>query len=251
MSTVLQLLTNYYEAVIESDRIYHENVNGGRLKFDSGDVVQKDSMLVKETISLRRQIAQLATECNLLKQENEKHKQLHKTQLALLESKLENARKLAPKPKCTTPDNGEEHRKEVHLLSPINKKSHEMVLEHGRVSKLSGATKMSPASQNEGLRNAISKNKPTLFDDDTNEFAENSHEASFLTSIKDKNKLANIVLPKESIASSSDAEDDNNVNDDNERHDANKNRETSRATQKKRRLIKKRIQRADTDSEST
>ncbi|SCV03620.1 LAME_0H11892g1_1 [Lachancea meyersii CBS 8951] len=249
MSTALQLLANYYEAVIESERIYYKYTKGGQPSVKTpgeiNDADNRDSMLVKETISLQRQITQSINECNLLKQENERQKQIHKTQIALLESKLENARKSSAKSK-ELPVEKIKRSNKVHLLSPIGKTHPEgNAPEPRNLSKaMTGALKSSSVDQNGGLRHAINKNKATLFDEDTNEFAENSHDASFLSSIKEKDKLADIVLPKEDLtASSSDADDKSNGK-------AN-HLENQQITQKKRRLIKKRIQRVDTDSENS
>ncbi|CUS23455.1 LAQU0S10e00760g1_1 [Lachancea quebecensis] len=239
MSTLLQLLVNYYESVIECERVYYEHVGCSKGQQES---TQRDSLLVKETISLQRQIAQLTAESNQQKRENERLKQVHKTQLALLESKLENARK-HPKPK--TPDGAtrrDKDPKSVHLLSPISKKKSEV----GESSNgIAGAHGTPSAGQSNGLRQAIYKNKPTLFDEDASEAAENSNEISFLTSIKGKDKLANIVLPKDTLDSSSDLEEESN-------DDANaaKKSPEPEQKQKKRRLTKKRIQRVDSDGEN-
>lgn len=242
MSTLLQLLANYYESVIECERIYYENVKCDR---NHTDLAQRDSLLVKETMSLQRQITQLSSECNMQKRENERIKQLHKTQIALLESKLDNARNNVTKPRTperATHSNRETDTKTVHLLSPISKKT-QKIKAGGKDLGAASAADLSSAGQNNGLRNAIYKNKPTLFDEDSRDLAENSHEVSFVTSIKDRDKLASIVLPKDSMESSSDLDDDE-IN----KKDVEKSPKVEQK-QKKRRLIKKRIQRVDTDSE--
>ncbi|SCU88795.1 LAFA_0E14598g1_1 [Lachancea sp. 'fantastica'] len=253
MSTTLQLLANYYEAVLESERIYYEHTSSSHSpseKYGNHKVEteNRDSMLVKETISLQRQIAQSIHECNILKQENERQKQIHKTQIALLESKLENARKNSAKSKEAAPtETTSENANKVHLLSPLGKEKQQSrtAPEPHNVGKaLTRAVKNIPADANGGLRQAISKNKGSLFDDDTNDIAENSHEASFLTSVKDKFKLADIVLPKENHlpASSSDSEDKSSAK--------NVPQDALPSPKRKRRLIKKRIQSVDTDSEN-
>ncbi|SCU94432.1 LADA_0G08504g1_1 [Lachancea dasiensis] len=254
MSTALQLLAQYYEAVIESDRIYHEHISSNLTTgADVNDEAQQDSILMKETISLQRQVTQLIAECNLLKQENEKHKQLHKTQIALMESKLENAKKRATKPKSTSPKDGPINTHKVQLLSPISKdklQGKEIVDSQG-VSKIAGALEMA-AKQNEGLRHAINKNMPTLFDDDTNDFAENSHEHSngnsFSHTVREKGKLNKVVLPRDNLPhSSSDTEEPKHSHD---RASINEAEGFPKAKQKKRRLIKKRVQTVETDSEN-
>ncbi|CEP64257.1 Lrs4p LALA0_S10e06062g [Lachancea lanzarotensis] len=249
MSTSLQLLANYYEAVLESERIYNEHSHDDHpLTKRSVDPENRDSMLVKETISLQRQVAQSIHECNVLKQENERQRQIHKTQIALLESKLDNARKNSAKSKegalAETVNGGSD---KVHLLSPLGKDKQQAKNppEPRNIGKaLARAVKNAPADLNGGLRQAISKNRGTLFDEDTNEMAENSQETSFLTSVKDKFKLADIVLPKDNHLSASSGDSDDKVG-------ANPvPQKNQQSPQRKRRLIKKRIQNVDTDSEN-
>nr|3N7N_E Chain E, Monopolin complex subunit LRS4 [Saccharomyces cerevisiae]3N7N_F Chain F, Monopolin complex subunit LRS4 [Saccharomyces cerevisiae] len=84
MTTLLQLLSNYYKAKLDSERIYNEYVQS-QYEFASLD---KPKKVVDETLFLQRQIAQLNKQLQLSFQENEKLLSVQKNQKALYQSKL-------------------------------------------------------------------------------------------------------------------------------------------------------------------
>lgn len=236
MSTLLQLLANYYESVIESERIYYNSTGGETGQQNKG--INSDSILAKETINLQRQITQLTTDLSLLKRQNDRLKELHKTQKAVLESKLDNAKKTISRLRHVStpePENVEPDKRKFHLLSPIQRCN-------GDGRKLEGANlEHSPASkQVTRLRHVISNGKQTLFDDDSEDVSNKTDDIIFVNSLKSKAMLANVVIPNDALS------------------DSDNDQTTSRGTQdnssaqkaKKRKLIRKRIQTAESESES-
>ena len=91
MTTLLQLLSNYYKAKLDSERIYNEYVQS-QYEFASLDKLNNNKgdpkKVVDETLFLQRQIAQLNKQLQLSFQENEKLLSVQKNQKALYQSKL-------------------------------------------------------------------------------------------------------------------------------------------------------------------
>ncbi|SCV01412.1 LAMI_0G11320g1_1 [Lachancea mirantina] len=241
MTTVLQLLAKYYDSVIKSEQIYSDYI---RTTESGSSVKDADSMFIKETISLKHQLAQLITDLNQEKRENERLRELHKTQIAFLESKLDSAKRNISKLKDQNPDtNGDDNNdknskalkrtsgksnetsalaNKFHLLSPINRGSTR--------SEAMDETDPLPKKAPSGLRQAIYNRHQTLFDDDTNDGADKTDEFSFMNSIKHRGKLAELQIPDGKLPSSS-------GNDETELPGPEPE------VQKKRKLIRKRIHR--------
>lgn len=188
MTTLLQLLSNYYKAKLESERIYNEYVQS-QYEFASSDNLNNDKdnqfskKVVDETLFLQRQIAQLNKQLQLSFQQNEKLLNVQKNQKALYQSKLSNKDALIDDLKLKlkveqisvnmekTPSiNSDEqrdnvkppHKPTIHLLSPIVNRD-----------KIKNQTKDqnnnepdSPISKrkSKGLRSLLSSGKNTIFD---------------------------------------------------------------------------------------
>ncbi|SCW02793.1 LAFE_0F14400g1_1 [Lachancea fermentati] len=233
MATIAQLLSIYYESVIECERLYYRHLEAqkGHANNDSSE-----SLLAKETINLQRQVAQLTADLNIQKRETERIKELHKTQRALFESKLENAKKTISKLKRSGAEIeddkdacAENQQAKFHLLSPINRQT-----SFGNGNDAVAGTPS--GKQHRGLRHAITNGNPTLFDEDTTDLADKTEEAAFIESLKSRDKLAEIVLPTSRLSSSGD--------------DIQSDKAVTQKPQKKRRLIRKRIERTEMDMES-
>ncbi|CAI1857054.1 hypothetical protein SEUBUCD646_0B05410 [Saccharomyces eubayanus] len=188
MTTLLQLLSNYYKAKLESERIYNEYVQS-QYEFASSDNLNnnKDNQfskkVVDETLFLQRQIAQLNKQLQLSFQQNEKLLNVQKNQKALYQSKLSNKDTLIDDlklklkvekipinrertPSITSDEQRDNlkspHKPTIHLLSPIVNRD-----------KIKNQTKDqnnnepdSPISKrkSKGLRSLLSSGKNTIFD---------------------------------------------------------------------------------------
>ncbi|AAS53009.2 AER329Cp [Eremothecium gossypii ATCC 10895] len=159
MSTALQLLADYYESVIRCEEIYIEFISGlGPNKTKSGQ--QSGSVATEETISLKKQIEQLVSDSVKQRQEIEKLRELNKTQRAVLESKLETAKKQVARATGSANAGGaraddggaaqEEGGAGFHLLSPLRR--------GGRRASGGGA------GARAGLRLALDAGNETIFD---------------------------------------------------------------------------------------
>lgn len=163
MGTPLQLVAEYYQSVIKCEKIFRTNAKQNDL---SG------LMLTRENISLRNQVQQLTLDLQLKKEELDNAKKLHKTQKALLESKLENAKAAVKKQTTQSSESGSEEieRVKFHLLSPIqNERSKSFEKQPSR------------------LRQVIDRNQATLFDDETDDTANRTDDILFLNSLKPNN----------------------------------------------------------------
>lgn len=165
MSSALQLVSEYYQSVIKCDRIYFEALDEPQ--------TSSELLLSRENISLRNQVQQLTMEVTLKKEELESAKQIHKTQRALLESKLDNAkstiRKLSGRDDSTEP---ESEKVKFHLLSPLQSGKSDVT--ERRVSK---------------LRHVIDQGKATLFDDETDDTANRTDDVLFVNSLRTNNDI--------------------------------------------------------------
>ncbi|CAI4038293.1 hypothetical protein SMKI_04G6350 [Saccharomyces mikatae IFO 1815] len=193
MTTLLQLLSNYYKAKLDSERIYNEYVQSqyefaSLVKSNNNRDDQHPKKTVDETLFLQRQIAQLNKQLQLSFQENEKLSNVQKNQKALYQSKLSSKDTLIDDLKLKlkveqipvdrhskekTPSTGSNEQQHgvrtagpsnprIHLLSPIvnrdkiyNQKKHQ-----------SGNEPDSPTSKrkSKGLRSLLSSGKNTIFD---------------------------------------------------------------------------------------
>ncbi|EJS42149.1 lrs4p [Saccharomyces arboricola H-6] len=191
MTTLLQLLSNYYKAKIDSERIYNEYVQSqyefaslGKMNSNKDDLLSKK--VVDEALFLQRQIAQLNKQLQLSFQENEKLFNVQKNQKALYQSKLTNKDALINDLKLklkveqisinkndseNTPTafNNQLHgvkaahisKPTIHLLSPIVNRD-----EIKNQSKDRNNEPDSPISKrkSKGLRSLLSSGKNTIFD---------------------------------------------------------------------------------------
>lgn len=160
MATPLQLVSEYYQSVIKSERLLNANVKH--------NIDQSDLSLTRENISLRNQVQQLTIDLNLKKQELENSKQLHKTQKALLESKLEHAKNSIKK--LSGEEDTKQDRVKFHLLSPI---------QHEKAQKYE--------SHPSRLKQVIDQGQATLFDDETDDTANRTDDVLFVNSLKTNN----------------------------------------------------------------
>ncbi|QLL30757.1 hypothetical protein HG536_0A05720 [Torulaspora globosa] len=255
MSTLVQLLATYYKAVLESERIYYENVNiyASPSTGTNSSGSDSSSRVVEEMFLLQRQVSQLTAEIQSLRRENDDLKSLQATHKALMESKLNNSKKIIEKLKreqrndqaaasnesATTPPPAKLRKKQApfHLLSPMNSR------------KLDGRTQNNAneaTSQPTRLRYVLKGGHQTLFDGDQtmeNLSADRSEEAIFVNSLKHKDELANIVLPSDALS-------------DNDGTQAPGKLKKSQpalggvdVSKRKRKLIRKRIQTANSDND--
>lgn len=251
MSTLIQLLTNYYKSVITSDRIYYDHTNHGIMNhrdlppINGNGSSNSSSGSEREMLLLQRQVHQLTGELQRQSHENDSLKELQKTQRALMESKLNNCKKTIERLKKQsnnnvvnkdTVENGDEggqlKRREQHLLSPLP----------GRKLEGVGKTK--------GLRRALKSRQHTLFDDDDDDYtrdgtADRINDVNFVGSIRqtggkddnnnngDGDKLAQAIITSAGISE--------------EEEDEQKQEE--KPLNKKRKLARKRIQKVNPDSE--
>lgn len=254
MATLAQLLATYYKAVLESERIYYENVNlyasPSRDTNSSGS--ESSSRVVEEMFLLQRQVVQLTAEIQSLRRENDDLKALQATHKALMESKLNNSKKMIEKLKreqrlsqvvpsqrsSRTPppaDLGKKGRAPFHLLSPLNARK----LDN---TKIQGHNEPQPTR----LRSVLTSSRQTLFDGDLtldNISADGTDEVLFVNSLKHKDQIANMVLPSDSLS-----DDDKPVT-----HTKQKVLMPSvgdlGVSRRKRKLARKRIQTATSDND--
>lgn len=257
MSTLAQLLANYYKTVIESERIYHENVNlyASPSRATSSSSSDSSSRVVEEMFLLQRQVGQLTAEIQSLRRENDNLKGLQATHKALMESKLNNSKKVIEKLKkeqrtnhpvpskesATTPPPAKLQKgrqAHFHLLSPMNARR----VEGGRVQN--HATESEP--QPTRLRSVLKGSHQTLFDGDQtldNLSADRTDEVIFVNSLRRKDDLANINLPSEAL---SDDEESQILVKQNALKPAAADAGVSK---RKRKLARKRIQTANSDND--
>lgn len=257
MSTPLQLLANYYRNVQESERIYHENVQ--LYASPSGDSAsastESSSRVVEEMFLLQRQVSHLTAEIQSLSRENDKLKGLQATHKALMESKLNNSKKIIDKLRKDQQDNKSAPSKDLrgtppptelpkkgqapfHLLSPLNMRKIDGAAKHDHIS---GAS-----SKPIGLRQVLTGSHQTLFDGDQtfeNVSADRTDDVLFVNSIKHKDELAKVVLPSEALSE----DDDSQVQA--KRALPKRTVPSGRGVTKKRKLIRKRIQTVNSDNE--
>ncbi|KAG0671608.1 hypothetical protein C6P45_000099 [Maudiozyma exigua] len=193
MSSVLQLLVDYYKAVLESNRIYNEsqqtyitenNKKDDDTRANSGNIAPK---IANETLLLQRQLTDLTSQLQDLKRKNESLQEQQKSYKALSESKivkfkktiesLKRRQRSANNNKKKKMVNGEERSSEdeyvteenesdkkkfdYHLLSPVAKRG----LKRGlKISNGSGNNTNN--SNNNGSR------KGTIFDSKKETFSE-------------------------------------------------------------------------------
>lgn len=256
MSTLLQLLANYYRNVLESERIYRENVQlyASPSQDSASTGSDTSSRVVQEMFLLQRQVSLLTAEIQSLSRENDRLKSLQATHKALMESKLNNSKKLIDKLKKEQldnqkipnkqsrstpppPDQSRKTKASFHLLSPLNAR------------KLNGAKFDNTHNTNPktaGLRQVLNGDHRTLFDGDhtlENLSADRTDDILFMNSIKHKDKLAKVVLPTGALS-------------DDEDHHGNKDSKlpklpvaSSKSVTKKRKLARKRIQTVNSDNE--
>lgn len=236
MSTLLQLLANYYESVVTSERIYYQSVNRGRfngqgLSSSNSGGSNSSGGSEREMLLLQRQVHQLTSELQRQSHENDTLKELQKAQRALMESKLNNCKKTIERLKKQNYGksvNGNEiegngqgklKKREQHLLSPLI----------GRKLEGVGKTK--------GLRRALTSGQQTLFDDENDDddrdgTTDHINDVNFVGSIRragDKSgKLTQAIITSDGISYDEEQEKPQN---------------------KKRKLARKRVQNVGTDSE--
>lgn len=237
MSTLLQLLANYYQSVVSSELLYYQHVNRGSLNNPTSDGSDKNGGInssngsEREMLLLQRQVHQLTSELQRQSHENDTLKELQKTQRALMESKLNNCKKTIGRLKkqhyekslngdaIEEVGGGQLKKREQHLLSPLV----------GRKLEGVGKTK--------GLRKALTSGQQTLFDDgndgddDRDGTADRINDVNFVGSIKraggKNNSMAQAVITSDGIS----------------------DKEQEKPLSKKRKLTGKRIQNVSTDSE--
>lgn len=236
MSTLLQLLANYYQSVVSSELLYYQHINRGNLNnptsngSDKKGGINSSNGSEREMLLLQRQVHQLTSELQRQSHENDTLKELQKAQRALMESKLNNCKKTIGRlrkqhyEKSLNGDaieevgGGQLKKREQHLLSPLV----------GRKLEGVGKTK--------GLRRALTSGQQTLFDDgndddDRDGTVDRINDVNFVGSIKraggKNNRLAQAVITSAGIS----------------------DREQEKPLNKKRKLTSKRIQNVSTDSE--
>lgn len=157
MGTPLQLVAEYYQSVLKCERIFNNNVRQNDLS---------DLVLARENISLRNKVQQLSLDLQLKQEELDSAKKLHKTQKALLESKLENTKSNLKK-LSSEAGSEETERVKFHLLSPIqNERTKSFEREPSR------------------LRQVLDRGHMTLFDDETDDTANRTDDVLFLNSLR-------------------------------------------------------------------
>ncbi|QLG72810.1 hypothetical protein HG535_0D05190 [Zygotorulaspora mrakii] len=248
MTTLVQLLANYYKSVVESERIYYENVIRKSVTSDTSDkeLREPSPRMLQEMLLLQRQIGQLTVEIQVLRKENDTLKELQKTQRALMESKLNNCKKTIEKLKKNGKDELSEQRNSnlqerdranFHLLSPLNVRTLDGVSTQNHYANSNGR----PTS----LRHVITNKQQTLFDgDDSREnlSADRLEDVAFVNSLKNRGELAKIVLPSDGLS----------VNDDSVAKSTSTSLQSLSGRQlgnKKKRLARKRIKTGDSESD--
>lgn len=249
MSTLLQLLANYYKSVIESERLYYDNANKqpNVSVISSTETAETSHRMAQEMLMLQRQVGNLTVELQALAKENDTLKELQKTQKALMESKLNNCKKTIEKLKTVNQaslsgaDSGgagtKSDRVSFHLLSPLN------------VRTLDGVSRQNhhvhSSNKPTGLRHVIMNGQPTLFDgDDSTDdpSLENLDDVVTINFIKNKDKLANIVLPKD-LSENEDSQDRSNSA-------SFRNLKNLKPGKKRRKLARNRVKTGHSESES-
>ena len=194
MSSVLQLLVDYYKAVLESDRIYNEAIRTDPINEEpkeiSGNIAPK---IANETLLLQRQLTDLTSQLQDLKRKNEALQEQQKSYKALNESKIakfkrtiESLKKknVPPKKKkkkgdediesedaedqYVTDDNESDKKKfDYHLLSPVAKRGLKRAL------KISNGNRDNSISSSNNNNNSNSSNKKgTIFDSKKETFSD-------------------------------------------------------------------------------
>lgn len=200
MSGILQLLVDYYKAVLESNRIYNESqqthITDTNNKNDdvdtrenSGNIAPK---IANETLLLQRQLMDLTSQLQDLKRKNESLLEQQKSYKALSESKIVKFKKTieslkrrqkSPNKKKKMMTNGEERSSEdeyvtdenesdkkkfdYHLLSPVAKRG----LKRGlKISNGSGNN----TNHNKNSNNNNGSRKGTIFDSKKETFSEDN-----------------------------------------------------------------------------
>ncbi|CAI4059277.1 hypothetical protein SKDZ_04G6320 [Saccharomyces kudriavzevii ZP591] len=229
MTTLLQLLSNYYKAKLDSERIYNEYIQS-QYEFASLEKLNNNKSpskkVVDETLFLQRQIAQLNKQLQISFQENEKQQNIQKNQRALYQSKLSSKdafiddlklklkvgqisvdkadRETAPSTASNEQLNGvkEAHisRPTIHLLSPIVNRD----TSKNQTKDRNGNEPDSPITKrkSKGLRSLLSSGKNTIFDsisknldDEINENASMRHDTAS-SKIADKSTSVSPLLRK-------------------------------------------------------
>lgn len=256
MSTLLQLLANYYKSVVESEHIYYDSVNlyTSPSKGSSTGSSEASSRVVEEMLLLQRQVSQLTADIQMVHRENDRLKDVQKTQRALMESKLNNSKKIIEKLKkekdrdpnnlkssSNTPPPVQLKKREqlnFHLLSPLNARKLEGAAKQDAIGDIPSSAKRSTR-----LRQVLNSGHQTLFDDDEtteNLSGERTDDVVFINSLKYRDKLAKIILPSEGLS-------DNEASQEGTSTATTLNRD--QGGQKKRKLARKRIQTVHTDNE--
>ncbi|AET39167.1 Lrs4p Ecym_4088 [Eremothecium cymbalariae DBVPG len=258
MSTALQTLANYYESVIQCERIYSDYIIAQQ-SIDPKTKQQHESILTKETISLKKQVEQLITESVSQRQEIDRLRNLNKTQRSLLESKLEAAKKRLARSKEGVVNQDEQvlQKQEdlngrggneatgggsgsgsdgsasnngagFHLLSPLRSPGGKV-----KARKLNGIAVHNRVAR---LRQVINEGRKTMFDEDTDDSANLTDEVMFMETFKRTDAAGN--------SSAGDGQGNtagNEVHPEDEDDDENMEGEGS-SQLKKRKLSRKRIQ---------
>lgn len=224
MTTLLQLLSNYYKAKLDSERIYNEYVQS-QYEFASLDELNNNKgdakRIVDETLFLQRQIAQLNKQLQLSFQENKKLLNVQKNQKALYKSKLSSKDALIDglklklkveqipvdkhKKERTPPtgSDGQHHtltaahtsKPTIHLLSPIVNRDKP----NNQTNIRDGNDPDSPTQRrSKGLRSLLSSGKNTIFDSISknldDEINENGPIRNDITSSKTAGKSSSVSL---------------------------------------------------------
>ena len=224
MTTLLQLLSNYYKAKLDSERIYNEYVQS-QYEFASLDELNNNKgdakKVVDETLFLQRQIAQLNKQLQLSFQENEKLLNVQKNQKALYQSKLSSKDALIDGLKIRlkvgqipldkhnrertppTGSDGQQHtlraahtsKPTIHLLSPIVNRDKP----NNQTNNRGGNDPDSPTQRrSKGLRSLLSSGKNTIFDSISknldDEINENGPIRNDITSSKTAGKSPSVSL---------------------------------------------------------
>lgn len=258
MSTLLQLLANYYKSVVESEHIYYDNVNlyASHSKGSSTGSSEPSSRVVEEMLLLQRQVSQLTADIQMIHRENDRLKDVQKTQRALMESKLNNSKKIIEKLKkekdrhpntvkssSNTPPPIQLKKREqlnFHLLSPLNARKLEGAANQDDISDIPTSQKRSTR-----LRQVLTSGHQTLFDDDEtteNLSVERTDDVVFINSLKYRDKLAKIILPSEGLSDNEESQERTSTV-------TIQDRDHKQGGQKKRKLARKRIQTVHTDNE--
>lgn len=129
MSNLLQLLSNYYKSVLESERIYYENVSRSQIDIVTNSSSSTAPKIVNETLLLQRQLSELTTQLHDLKRQNETLKEQQKSYKALNETKITKFKTVIDNMKKNQKhyydddiDNKSTEKFNYHLLSPVAKR---------------------------------------------------------------------------------------------------------------------------------